>query len=419
MAASGITNHFNLRSVLSVVPMVANAIRFRSLGVKLIFAFMVLASTSVAQQTAPKPTFVAGSEASLSALTATEWIKGEGPTSFEPGKVYMFECWATWCGPCIATIPHVNELHKKYYDQGLRVYGMNVWEDDEGKGKVEKFVKKQGDSMAYPVAFVGEGSAFETEWLTASGAAAIPYAFVVRNGKLLLSTEASRLTHSLIEMLLSGDEGAKLAAAEIASAFNARGKTDNLIKEVFSARRKRDADQMAAMITELEAIDPNHPNLPTLKLEVLMVREDWLTAAQTIGDMPASQYKESFVIMTGMRMAASLDRHYPVELLKAVAVPYSEQVMNGESIGPNHFAYLSMIQWRIGDKQTAAITATRGIEAAKNARASSDIRSIPYVRFAKSVKEGTMPKASELSSWLREAYKKDAAAKAASAQAEE
>jgi len=57
-----------------------------------------------------------GSEVSLSPVMQAEWIKGEAPKSFEPGKVYIFECWSTKCGPCIGMIPHVNELHKKYYD---------------------------------------------------------------------------------------------------------------------------------------------------------------------------------------------------------------------------------------------------------------------------------------------------------------
>jgi len=69
-------------------------------------AATLLVSVSSAQDT---PTLVPGSEVSLSAVKAADWIQGEGPTAFEPGKVYVFECWATWCPPCIALIPHVNE----------------------------------------------------------------------------------------------------------------------------------------------------------------------------------------------------------------------------------------------------------------------------------------------------------------------
>src|SRR5262249_22089324 len=29
-------------------------------------------------------------------------------------KVFIVEFWATWCGPCMKSIPHLAELHKKY-----------------------------------------------------------------------------------------------------------------------------------------------------------------------------------------------------------------------------------------------------------------------------------------------------------------
>ena len=107
-----------------------------------------------AEATQPKsgePTLVVGSEASLAAITSVDWIQGEGPESWEPGKVYMFECWATWCGPCIAMIPHVNELHKKYYDKGLRVHGMSSWEEDRTKWRNSSRKKAQACPTRSPI----------------------------------------------------------------------------------------------------------------------------------------------------------------------------------------------------------------------------------------------------------------------------
>lgn len=91
----------------------------------LLTSFALAKVSAFSRQSAPEPNLKPGSAVTLEAPSAA-WVLGEAPTAFEPGNVYRFECWATWCSPWVASIPHFNELHQKYDDKGLRVFDVNA-----------------------------------------------------------------------------------------------------------------------------------------------------------------------------------------------------------------------------------------------------------------------------------------------------
>jgi peroxiredoxin len=63
------------------------------------------------------------------------------------GKIVLVDYWATWCAPCVATMPEMQKLHEKYAAKGLTVLGVSI--DEEGEKKVKPFIAKR--KFSYPI----------------------------------------------------------------------------------------------------------------------------------------------------------------------------------------------------------------------------------------------------------------------------
>lgn len=246
----------------------------------------------------PAFALVAGDTVTPDALGKATFIQGPAPTAWEPGKIYFLECWATWCGPCVGAIPHVNGLHKKYADKGLKVIGLDVW-DDGPTDRIETFVKAKGNGMSYPVAFVGNGGAFEKQWLKPAGVTGIPHTFIVRDGKLLFSTNPHRVTDAMIEKLLAGGKEADEVITTMTAAQADHDKLIKVLDELQAAEKSKDAATMAAKLVDLEKCPKGHTYLLLMKLRLAQLRQDWDGMESTIQNSP-----------NGFSAATQMDRFY-------------------------------------------------------------------------------------------------------------
>ncbi len=306
-------------------------------------------------------------------LGVGEWVQGGELKSFEPDKVYIVEFWASWCGPCVAVIPHINDLFRKNKDKGLVVIGQNLGEDT---ATVKDFVRKMGSKMTYRVAADDAKGTMAKTWLEAAGQKGIPCAFVVnKKGRIAHIGHPMAIEDSLLAKLLAEpSEKPDGAAAAPAGPATPGAEAIALESKARSQLSEGKPDEAEATIATLhEALPANFAHIGALlELELLIARKQDDDAIQ-LSKILREDFSGKPGVLTSVA-ATLVSTASPSASLQSAATAIATPVSDGD--GPDRsaaLAVLARIAFQQGDrpraielqKQSAATATTADATAAK------------------------------------------------------
>ncbi len=228
-------------------------------------------------------------------LDVSKWVQGEPVKQFERDKAYIVEFWATWCGPCRVSIPHLNELHNKFKDKGIVVIGQDVWE--QNTSAVAPFIKKMGEKMTYRVALDTDKGAMADTWMKAANQNGIPTAFVInKEGTIAWIGHPMTLKEGLLQSVIDGKYDTTKAAADYAKQQKVEEQMRGLWADYNSLRRKQQWEEAEAKLGEIEKADPEgSARIGTLKFQLALERKDYPGAWKIASDLLTAHPDEAML----------------------------------------------------------------------------------------------------------------------------
>ncbi|MCK6457237.1 MAG: redoxin domain-containing protein [Phycisphaerae bacterium] len=209
-------------------------------------------------------------------LAIREWINGEAVDPSKGGRdtVFVIEFWATWCGPCRLSMPHLTEMQHYFGATKLRVIAVT----NEDPALVRRYVSAQGSKMGYTVAVDREGSTTKN-YLVAAGVEGIPHAFIVKGGKIVgQGNPLVDLDRQIAQA--TGDAN----WVNVVAKSKARQQQLHLLeRRLMMAQAQERWDEVISVADEMISLDPADPRPAFHKYLVLRVKKQDAKGAEQVG----------------------------------------------------------------------------------------------------------------------------------------
>jgi thiol-disulfide isomerase/thioredoxin len=325
------------------------------------------------------------------ALDVANWIslgndKFKPVSEFEPGKVYIVEFWATWCGPCIQEMPNLADLQARFADKGMQIVSLT----SEPLDVVDKLLAKDAPNARgtdktfaditshYSVGSDPDESVY-TDYFMAMKRAGIPFCCVVgRDGRVEWAGHPGEVEGPLTQVI-DGTWNREPFRIEFEEEMKIQDLQEELNTIARNARKSDDPNALIDAALPLFARYEDQITTPSLKWKVKATKLKLLLSMQHTSEATSKLFSE---IMTSSDISpvfkhdmawqayeSSMESEKPNEkVLKSAveAIPGILEKLTEDSYA-TVYDTLAHLQYRLGDKSAALESAKKAYELSGNA----------------------------------------------------
>jgi thiol-disulfide isomerase/thioredoxin len=316
-------------------------------------------------------------------LDVEHWVQDNGGelspvTKFEQDKVYIVEFWATWCGPCINSMPHLAETQTKYGYEKLRLISISDEELDTVTSFLEKPVRGQDEQTYDQLTSVyslttDPDRSVNTAYMRAAGQNGIPTAFIVgKSGIVEWIGHPMRMDEPLEQVLED-----KWDRDAFGVAFKKEQAASLLMAKISRLLQSEDKDELKSAVAlineqlaELDADSPAAMRMRSMKIQALLGSEQSKEAAAMIEESIISAGDSVNEVMQASSMIMMLPPSFDMDIRKALVATAMKRIDGAtEGIDANLMARVKMTvgQFYISCKET-----DKAIEVLEEAKSLSD-----------------------------------------------